>query len=52
MPMGSPGMEMGNQRHPFVTLLVMGDGSTEAFQRHTYLLAKDAMQDVHCSSVT
>lgn len=34
MPIGSPGMEMGNQRDAFETLLVMGDGSKEVFQRH------------------
>lgn len=34
MPIGSPGMEMGNQRDVFDTLMVMGDGSTEVFQRH------------------
>jgi hypothetical protein len=34
MPIGSPGMEMGNQREAFDTLLVMGDGSTEVFQQH------------------
>jgi hypothetical protein len=34
MPIGSPGMEMGNQRDAFDTLLVMRDGSTAVFQRH------------------
>lgn len=34
MPIGSPGMEMGNQREPFDTLLVLRDGATEVFQRH------------------
>ncbi|PWJ20198.1 DUF411 domain-containing protein [Jannaschia seohaensis] len=34
MPIGSPGMEMGNQRDTFDTLLVRGDGSTEVFERH------------------
>ena len=34
MPIGSPGMEMGNQRGAFDALLVMGDGSTQVFQRH------------------
>lgn len=34
MPIGSPGMEMGNQRDAFDTLLVKSDGSTEVFQRH------------------
>lgn len=34
MPIGSPGMEMGNQRDAYNTLLVLRDGSTEIFQRH------------------
>ncbi|SDC01148.1 Uncharacterized conserved protein [Ruegeria marina] len=34
MPIGSPGMEMGNQRETFDTLLMFWDGSTEIFQRH------------------
>lgn len=34
MPIGSPGMEMGNQREEFDTLLVLGNGSTEVFRRH------------------
>lgn len=34
MPIGSPGMEMGNQREAFDTLLVLQDGTTEVFQRH------------------
>lgn len=34
MPIGSPGMEMGDQREVFNTLLVHKDGSTEVFQRH------------------
>ena len=34
MPIGSPGMEMGNQRDAFDTLLVLQDGTTEVFQRH------------------
>jgi hypothetical protein len=33
MPIGSPGMEMGNQRDAFDTLLVMRDGSFEVFER-------------------
>ena len=35
MPIGSPGMEMGNQRDAYDTLLVLRDGSTEVFERHT-----------------
>ena len=34
MPIGSPGMEMGNQREAFDTLLVLRDGSIEFFERH------------------
>ena len=35
MPIGSPGMEMGNQRDAFDTLLVLRGGNTEVFERHT-----------------
>lgn len=34
MPIGSPGMEMGNQREAYDTLLVLRDGSTAVYQRH------------------
>ena len=34
MPMGSPGMEHGDHRQPFQTLLVKADGSTAIFARH------------------
>lgn len=34
MPIGSPGMEMGNQREAFDTLLLLRDGATEVFERH------------------
>lgn len=34
MPIGSPGMEMGNQRDTYHTLLVLRDGSTEVFESH------------------
>lgn len=34
MPIGSPGMEMGNQREVFDTLLVLRNGATEVFERH------------------
>ena len=34
MPIGSPGMEVGNQRDAFDTLLLLRDGSTEVFERH------------------
>jgi hypothetical protein len=34
MPIGSPGMEMGNQRDAFDTLLVLRDQSTQVFERH------------------
>lgn len=35
MPIGSPGMEMGEEREPFDTLLVLNDGSTEIFAQHS-----------------
>lgn len=35
MPVGSPGMEMGDQREPYVTLLVLQDGATKVFQQHS-----------------
>jgi hypothetical protein len=34
MPIGSPGMEMGNQREAFDTVLLLRDGSIEVFERH------------------
>ncbi|GIT87354.1 DUF411 domain-containing protein [Roseobacter sp. OBYS 0001] len=34
MPLGSPGMEMGNQRDAYDTLLVLPNGMTEVFARH------------------
>lgn len=34
MPVGSPGMEMGDRRDPFDTLLVLRDGSTRVYVRH------------------
>ena len=34
MPIGSPGMEMGNTKEPFDTLLVFENGRTEVFKRH------------------
>ena len=34
MPVGSPGMEMGNRKDPFDTLLVKRDGSSEVFRSH------------------
>ena len=34
MPIGSPGMEMGNSKEPFDTLLVFENGRTEVFKRH------------------
>ena len=35
MPIGSPGMEMGNQRDAYDTLLVLRDGSTVVFESHS-----------------
>ncbi len=34
MPIGSPGMEMGNRRDPYDTLLVTRDGSARIFESH------------------
>ena len=34
MPIGSPGMEIGDEKEAFDTLLVLEDGSTEIFERH------------------
>lgn len=34
MPIGSPGMEMGDEAEPFDTLLILPDGSTEVFEHH------------------
>ncbi|MAH85202.1 MAG: metal-binding protein [Rhodospirillaceae bacterium TMED8] len=34
MPVGSPGMEIGNEKEPFDTLLVKNDGSAEVFSSH------------------
>ncbi|SNT20003.1 DUF411 domain-containing protein [Tropicimonas sediminicola] len=34
MPIGSPGMEMGDTREPYDTLLVLKGGAAEVFQSH------------------
>lgn len=34
MPIGSPGMEMGDRRDAYATLLVLRDGTTDVFARH------------------
>ena len=34
MPIGSPGMEMGDEREPFDTLLMGYDGAATTFRRH------------------
>ena len=34
MPIGSPGMEMGNNKEPFDTLLVFENGKTKVFSSH------------------
>ena len=34
MPIGSPGMEQGNRRDAYDTLLVLQDGSTRVFVKH------------------
>ena len=35
MPIGSPGMEMGNNKEPFETLLVFENGKTQVFNSHS-----------------
>lgn len=35
MPIGSPGMEMGDEVEPYDTLLIRNDGSTEVFASHS-----------------
>ena len=35
MPIGSPGMEMGNNKEPFDTLLVFENGEIQVFNSHT-----------------
>jgi hypothetical protein len=34
MPIGSPGMEVGDRTEPYEVLLVRRDGSTEVFSRY------------------
>ncbi len=34
MPMGSPGMEHGDHREPYATMLIGKDGKTSVFARH------------------
>ncbi len=34
MPMGSPGMEHGNHREPYNTMLIKSDGTSSVFARH------------------
>lgn len=34
MPVGSPGMEVGNEREPYDVLLIARNGSTRVFQSH------------------
>jgi hypothetical protein len=34
MPMGSPGMEQGNQKQPFNTMAFTKDGKTTVFAKH------------------
>lgn len=34
MPMGSPGMEHGDHREPYQTMLIKADGSATIFARH------------------
>ena len=34
MPMGSPGMEQGNHREPYATMLIGKDGKASVFAKH------------------
>lgn len=34
MPLGSPGMEAGDRKEPFETMLVLKDGTSRVFTRH------------------
>ena len=34
MPIGSPGMEMGDEKEPYETLLIQEDGTITVFNRH------------------
>lgn len=34
MPIGSPGMEMGDRKDPYEVLLIKRDGSTEVYAKH------------------
>ena len=38
MPLGSPGMEMGNQKDPYDTLLVKSNGSSRVFRSHRQIV--------------
>ncbi len=35
MPIGSPGMEMGNEREPYDTLLIYASGEARVFASHS-----------------
>ena len=39
MPIGSPGMEMGDNKEPFDTLLVFKNGNTKVFKSHAQSLS-------------
>ena len=39
MPIGSPGMEMGDNKEPFDTLLVFKNGKTKVFKSHAQSLS-------------
>ena len=38
MPLGSPGMEMGNQNEPYDTLLVKSNGASRVFRSHNKIV--------------
>lgn len=45
MPVGSPGMEQGEQREPYDTLLVKREGSTTIFARHNQSPSRDGQTE-------
>ena len=48
MPIGSPGMEMGNNEEPFETLLVFEDGKIQIFNKNAQPPSVQLRQAWHC----
>jgi len=46
MPVGSPGMEMGNRRDPFDTFLILRDGNSEVFKSHRGCLTSASIEQI------